>query len=336
MTGRRRILVDRVGGPEVLRVGIDDVPEPGPGQALVRVLAAGVARADLLMRAGRYPGRAPRPPFVPGWDVTGVVEALGPGAPGGWLGRRVTALVLTGGNASHACVAVDDLIPLPDGIDMELAACLPLNYVTAYEMLRQAAGVREGERVLVYGAAGGVGTALLDVARNFGARPYGVASSRDRHVVESFGARFLDRDAGTSVAAPTVHAVIHGGADVVLDPLGGASLRRSWHALRPGGRLVSYGFLAAEGSGGAHMVASLLRLRMWSLLPNGRRATFYRLSVATRRHPARVRAALTTLVSELDAGRLRPLIAAHVPLDRPARAHQLADGHVRGKVLLIP
>jgi NADPH2:quinone reductase len=124
--------------------------------------------------------------------------------------------------------------------------------------------------------------------------------------------------------------------DDVLDPLGGASLRRSWTALRPGGRLVSYGFLAAQPGDRASALVDLLRLRAWVLLPNGRRAAFYRVSVAAPRHPARVRAALTKLVSELDSDRLRPLVAARVPLDQPARAHQLAEGHARGKVLLIP
>lgn len=140
MTPRRRVVVTRTGGPEVLRVDTDDAPEPAPGQLRIRVTAAGVARADLLMRAGRYPGRAPAPPFTPGWDVTGVVDAVGPDVPIRLRGRRVVALTLTGGHASHVNAPAARVVELPDPIDEYAAACLPLTHVTAHELLHHVAG----------------------------------------------------------------------------------------------------------------------------------------------------------------------------------------------------
>lgn len=158
--------------------------------------------------------------------------------------------------------------------------------------------VRPGERVLVHGAAGGVGTALLDVGRILGADMYGVAAPRDHALVREHGAQPVHR------GRESAHR-----ADVVLDMIGGATLRHSWHGLRPGGRLVSYSFLSTD----AVPVRDLLQLRVWNVLPNGRRAAFYRLSTNARRHPDRIRATLERLLTELGQGGLRPRIAARVP-----------------------
>ncbi|GEC06716.1 oxidoreductase [Streptomyces spinoverrucosus] len=322
MTRRRRIVVTRTGGPEVLRVDSDDAPEPGPRHLRIRVTAAGVARADLLMRAGRYPGRAPTPPFTPGWDVTGVVDQVGPHVPTWWRGRRVVALTLTGGHASHVCVPAAGVVEVPDTVQANDAACLPLTHVTANELLHHVARVRPGERVLVHGAAGGVGIALLEIGRLLGAHMYGVAAPRDHAFVETYGGRPVER--GREAATR---------ADVVLDMIGGPTLRASWRSLRPGGRLVSYGFLSTQAS----PPADVLRLRLWNALPNGRRAAFYRLSTNARRRPRRIRATLERLVVQLGEGRLHPRIAACVPLDDPAEAHRIADDPTaRGKVLLVP
>ncbi|MGI5212351.1 zinc-binding dehydrogenase [Plantactinospora sp. CA-290183] len=322
MTRRRRVVITRLGGPEVLRVDTDDAPRPGPGQVRIRVAAAGVARADLLMRAGRYPGRTPTPPFTPGWDATGVVDAVGPDVPARWRDRRVVALTLTGGHASHVCAPAAGVVELPDTLQGYAAACLPLNYVTAYELLHQVARVRPGERVLVHGAAGGVGTALLELGHLHGAEMHGVAAPRDHPLIEEYGAEPVHR----ARAGPTR-------ADVVFDMVGGVTLRDSWRSLHPAGRLVSYGFLASRAS----PPGDLLRLRLWDALPNGRHAAFYRLSSSARRHPERIRATLERLVGKLAEGRLRPRITACIPLDEPAKAHLATDdGASRGKVLLLP
>lgn len=323
---RRSVVVDRFGDPDVLRVDVGEVPQPGPGELRLRVLAAGVASADIQMRAGNYPGRIPRPPFVPGWDVAGVVDAIGPGTTRHWMGRTVVALVLRGGHTSHLCLPSSGVVPLPAGVDVPSAACLPLNYLTAHELVHQVARVRQGERVLVLGAAGGVGTALLDVAGQAGARTVGTASGDDRTIVTDYGADFVDR---------TDAAGFDTGFDVVFDPVGAG---RHAAALRPGGRLVSYGFLAAleDPHPRRSALRHLARLQLRSLRPDGRRAVFYRLSVAARRDPDRLHRTLTTLVADFAAGRLRPLPGVRFPLDEAAEAHRLLTNRARGKVLLLP
>jgi NADPH:quinone reductase-like Zn-dependent oxidoreductase len=334
---RRRVVVESFGDPDVMRISADEVPHPGAGEVRVRVLAAGVAHADILMRAGRYPGGNPRPPFVPGWDIAGVVEALGPGVPDRWHGERIAALVFSGGYASHVCLPADNLVSLPAGVDVHEAACLPLNYVTAYELLRHVAQARPADRILVHGAAGGVGSALLDLASRIGLDAYGTASSRKGSVVTSFGAHFIDytaEDFETCVLAATGD-----GVDAIFDPIGAANLPRSFRTLREGGRLISYGFLDLRWSRfhTLPVLRDLLRLRIWSLLPNGRQTAFYRLSDVARCKPQRIRDNLDSLVSGLQSGNLRPLIAELMPLDRAADAHRLIEhGNVQGKILLVP
>ncbi|MEV0397141.1 zinc-binding dehydrogenase [Polymorphospora rubra] len=328
-TVRRTAVVERHGAPHAVRIRTDEVPEPGPGQVRVRVLAAGIARADTQMRAGTYPGRTPRPPFVTGWDLAGTVEAVGDAVADTWLGQPVVALVLRGAHASHVRVPAADLVALPAGVDPALAASLPLNYLTAYGLLHHAGRAGPGDRILVHGAAGAVGTALLDLARRFGFDAAGTAAARDRDLVESYGARFLDRE-GTLPA---------GRFDVALDPIGGGSLVRSWWALRRGGRLVSYGFAAHLHDPRRQLLAlrDLLRLRAWPLRPGGRRTTFYRLSRTARRDPRSINQALASLVADLADGHLNPVIAARFALDEATDAHRLLErGGVRGKVLLIP
>ncbi|TDB82319.1 zinc-binding dehydrogenase [Micromonospora sp. KC721] len=226
------------------------------------------------------------------------------------------------GGGADVCLPASAAVELPHTIKENDAACLPLTYLTAHELLHHAARVHPGERVLVHGAAGGVGTALLDLGRQLGADMYGVAAPRDHTLVEEYGGQPVQRG---RQALPR--------ADVVLDMVGGHGLRASWQSLKPGGRLVSYGFLAPDAS----PIRDLLQLRVWNALPNGRRVTFYRLSTNARQHPARIRTTLHTLLSNLAEGGLHPRIAACVPLDKPAQAHRTVDDSTaRGKVLLIP
>ncbi|MGI5290708.1 medium chain dehydrogenase/reductase family protein [Nonomuraea polychroma] len=331
---RRRVVVDRYGAPQLMQVVSDEPSAPGPGQVRLRVRFAGVAYADVLMRTGAYPG-GPRPPFVPGWDVAGEVEELGPGVEPKWRGRRAVALVLRGGYASHLTVPVGDLVPVPDGVDLAQAACLPLAYVTAYHLLHRIAGARPGERLLIHGAAGGVGTAVLQLAGTFDVKCFGTASAGKHDVVAGLGAEPIDYRAEDFVAR-----LRDPGVDVVLDAIGGGTLARSFRVLRPGGRLVSYGFSSLVREARAPTLPVLRQLALlcaWSSWPNGKQATFYRLSSIAKRRPAWVLKDLTVLVRLLAARELKPLIGAMLPLECAAEAHELVAGaRVAGKVLLTP
>jgi NADPH2:quinone reductase len=158
----------------------------------MRVHAAGVAFLDLLMREGTYPG-GPKPPFTPGYDLVGEVESTGAGVRGLQVGQRVAALTVYGSYTDWICLPADDLVPVPDGLDAAEAVSLVLNYVTAYQLLHRAARVAPGERILVQGAAGGVGTAILQLGRLAGLEVFGTASAKDLEVVASLGATPIDR-----------------------------------------------------------------------------------------------------------------------------------------------
>src|SRR5438045_3158774 len=246
-TTMKRVVVDHFGGPDVLRVVEDDVPQPGLGEVRVRVLAAGVSFTDAQLRAGAYLG-VPKPPFTPGYDRVGVVEELGPGCTRLREGDRIASLTVWGADAERVCVLEENAVEVPADLDPAEVLSLVFIYMTAYQLLHRTAKVKRGEAVLVHGAAGRVGTAVLELGRVAGLRLYGTCSARDRAAVERLGAVAIDyrhEDFLTRVRELTGGA----GVDVVLDGLGGAVSLRSFRALRPGGRLVVYGHYATLAHG---------------------------------------------------------------------------------------
>jgi hypothetical protein len=189
-----RVIVTHYGGPDALRVVEEECPEPKSGEVRVRVLAAGVSLPDLLMREGVHPEK-PRLPFTPGWDLIGVVDRLGAGISGIESGHIVAALPISGAYAEFVCLPQRELIPVPSGLDAAEAVSLVLNYVTAYQMLHRSAKVGSGQRVLIHGAAGGVGSALLQLGRLVGLEMYGTCSSRGASGRKKTEWRGLDRRA---------------------------------------------------------------------------------------------------------------------------------------------
>ncbi|MCC6829756.1 MAG: zinc-binding dehydrogenase [Thermoleophilia bacterium] len=340
----RRVVAARVGGPEVLELIEERVPEPLIGEVRVRVEAAGVGFPDLLMREGTYPG-GPRPPFTPGCDVVGVVDAVGPGVAGVRRGDRVAALTyhppVFGGYAEVVCLPAESVVAVPAGLDPAAVVSLVLNYVTAYQLLRRRARVRRGERLLVHGAAGGVGTAAMQLGRLFGLERYGTCSAAGARVVADLGGTPIDFR--TEDFVRRLRALPGGGVDVVLDGIGGPVSVRSYRVLRRGGRLVLFGHrstlvdgrrsarrLAAFYAGGATAVLA-------NLLPGGRRVLTYRIAILRDRHPDWFRADLGVLLDLLAQGEIAPLIAERIPLAEARRAHErLGEGGVTGKLILIP
>ena len=160
----QHVVVNRFGGPEVLEIVEDEIPQPGPGTVRVRIIAAGLSGADLLMREGVHP-RTPRTPFTPGWDLVGFVDEVGPGVTGLEHGAMVVAMPIWGSHAKYICLKRDELMLVPPGLDPLEALCLVFNYVTAYQMMHRCARVRSGQRVLIHGGSGGIGTALLQLGK---------------------------------------------------------------------------------------------------------------------------------------------------------------------------
>src|SRR5438045_1609046 len=218
----------------------EEDPRPGPGEVLVKVLAAGVSFTDAQLRAGTYLPGAPKPPFTPGYELVGVVEALGPGCSRPRVGDRIGALTVWGADADRVCVPESGAVQVPEDLDPGEVLSLVFTYMTAYQVLHRTARAKRGETVLVHGAAGRVGTAALELGALAGLRLYGTASARDRAAVERLGAVAIDYRNEDFLAR--VRELTGGdGVDVVVDSLGGPISLRSFRALRPGGRLVVFG-----------------------------------------------------------------------------------------------
>jgi NADPH:quinone reductase len=341
-----RIIVTHYGGPEELRVVEEECPEPKPDEVRVRVLAAGVSLPDLMMREGMHP-ETPRLPFTPGWDLVGVVERLGAGVSGLAPGQSVAALPITGAYAEFVCLPQRELVPVPAGVDAAEAVSLVLNYVTAYQMLHRSAHVRPGQRVLIHGAAGGVGSALVQLGRLAGLEMYGTCSSRGASAVSELGALPIDYQHQDFVQE--MHRLTPEGVDVVFDGIGGTHIWRSRQALRPGGRVGAYGLtaslrggrLAAGRPGRRHRFRSLAIFGVYIaggwLLPGRKRVVPYSIQWLKRLRPAWFQQDLLVLFDLLHQQRIKPLIAQRWPLAEARHAHELlGKGGVTGKIVLVP
>ncbi|WP_344441101.1 medium chain dehydrogenase/reductase family protein [Kitasatospora nipponensis] len=328
--------------PDGLLVRRRPTPAPAAGQALVRVEASGVSFAEQGMRRGRYPGQ-PKFPFVPGYDLVGVVAAVGAGVDPALVGTRVAAMTKIGGWSTHAVLAADGLVPVPAGVGAAEAETVVVNGLTAWGMLHRRAKVRRGQTVLVHGANGGVGTVLIQLARHAGVRVIGVASPRHHDALRAAGVEPVDY-ADLDALVARVRELAPGGVDAVFDNIGGQTVLRSWQLLAPGGTLVSYAIASSSHDKRALLplfFALLGRLTLWNVLPNGRRAGFYDVWHGKRVSPARFRARmrqdLSAVLGLLADGVLTAEIAASFPLTEASAAMRLAESHtVRGKVVLVP
>lgn len=322
--------LDRIGGP--LRARRGPRPEPGPGQVRIAVEHAGVSQADVTIRQGMYPVGA-KLPFVLGYDLVGRVDALGPGVTGLVVGERVAAITVRGAYARYVCWDASDVFPVDGDVDPAKAVCLLLNYMTAYQLLHRAAKVRRGETVFVTSAAGGVGTAILELARIAGVRAIGSTSTGKLELVRSFGAEAVDRFQGDVDAR--VRALCPDGVDVALDAVGGASFSRSYGLLRRGGRFVGYGFTSKMDSPLWGRVDTFARFGWFMLRPDGRKASFYGIMFRKRSHPEQFREDLRALFDLHRAGELDPIVADVLPLERAQEALERVErGEVRGKLVL--
>lgn len=236
----REVVVTRHGAPDVMEVRERPVPEPGPGEVRIRVKAAGVNFADILARLGLYP-EAPPLPFAPGYEVSGYVDALGPGQARHEPGRHVVALVPFGGYAEYAIATADFVWNVPPSLSHNEAAAIPVTFLTGAVALYRMANVKAGEVVLVRGAGGGVGVAALQLARLRRATVIGTASSSKHSALRSLGIDHVIDDRQADLEAEVARLTNGRGADVVLDPLGGAQLQQSYALLAPLGRLISFG-----------------------------------------------------------------------------------------------
>ena len=339
----RAWFVDRYGGPEQLQLRTRIDPAPGPGEVLVRTAAIGLNFADLFVRAGAYP-RTPRPPFVPGMEISGTVEALGEGvevAAALSPGRPVVAVPLFGGHAEKVVVPAARVFPLPDGVDLIDAAAMPVVFLTAWYALERAqvrVRVAAGERVVVTAAAGGVGTALLQLLAERGAKTVALVGSEAKLALcRELGAA----EAGLYDAAePLIDRAFGGRADVVIDAIGGRLFRRLWRRLEPGGRYVLYGFAAASGERGvARLKAARELLAMGFFSPYGfvqacRTLIGFNLSLLPDK-TRELQDAAQKLFEAWKLRRIRPILGPRFAFESRPDAHRtLAGRGTTGKVVI--
>jgi NADPH:quinone reductase-like Zn-dependent oxidoreductase len=342
----KAVVLTGTGGPEVLRVEERPDPPVGPGEIRIAVKAAGINFADTMARAGLYPD-APKPPCVLGYEVAGTVESIGDGVDSHAVGDRVVAGTRFGGQAELVVVPQEQALPLPERLSFEQGAAFPVNYGTAYAALIVMGGLREGDRVLIHAAAGGVGIAATQIARNAGAEIFGTASPSKHEAIRAQGVthpidyRSLDFEA-------EVRRIAGGeGIDLAIDALGPTSFRKDYRLLRQGGRLVMFGISENSQQGRRDIPATLrallamptATLPWWKslMMMNENKGVFGLNMLHWWDREGSLDRLTEPLMADLDSGRLEPVVAESFPFERAGEAHQfIADRRNVGKVVLFP
>jgi NADPH:quinone reductase-like Zn-dependent oxidoreductase len=333
--GYRQVVMTAFGGPEVLQViRQTTLPRPGPGEVRVRVLAAGVSYTDTMVRRGIYPGIDAELPYAPGYDLVGIVDAVGEGVTGVTVGQRVADLSVWGAYSDYVIRDDDGLVPVPAGVDSAEAVSLVLSYMTAYQMLHRVAEVRAGQKILIHGASGGVGTALAQLGGIAGLRMFGTASTRNQEYVAALGVTPIDYRTEDFVVR-VMEATDGEGVDAVFDAIGLENFKRSYRTLKAGGVLVPYGFYSASDTG-AEFGQYVSQRAEWNAIPNGARAAaFYSISRLRKERLDWFKEDLAALFDLLASGTLTPKVSGVFPLEEAATAHELFDDKkVRGKLVL--
>jgi len=334
----RQIEIPKFGDPEVLRLAERPTPEPGPGELRIAVAAAGVNFADLMARLGLY-DKTPPLPAVMGWEVSGTIEAVGDGVSSDWVGVDVIALTHFGGYATHAIASEQQVIRRPPGLDAITAAAVPVHGLSAWVLLDVMARVREGDRLLVHSAGGGLGLMVTQLAKSRGAYVVGTASARKHAALHDMG---IDRV--VDYTTEDVGEVLAGeGFDVILDPLAGESWKTSFGLLRGGGKLLVYGYSGAV-TGPTRRLGALVRTFRsipWLLfnpfrLMRANQAVMGMELEYMWGEADRVQAWFTKVVELADSGVMRPVVHAAVPLEHAAEAHRMIHARENfGKVVLV-
>jgi synaptic vesicle membrane protein VAT-1 len=340
----RALVVRRYGPPEVFESQQVPDPQPKAGEVLIRVKAVGVNFGDLLQRMGIYPG-VPKPPFIPGMEIAGVVEKVVEAsrpAEGDALkpGDAVTALTQFNAYAEWAVVSARQVYRLPAGMTFDDAAAIPVNYLTAFHSMFTMGNLQPGDRVLIHGAAGGVGIAAVQLARARGLITFGTAGPAKQEFLRKIGVDHAV-DYEKSDFVEVVRKFAPDGIEMVMDPIGGKSFSRSYKCLGPVGRLVIYGFSgAAAPDGKRSMVRGLTALlqtpsfRPLKLLADSISVMGVNLGKLQSR-PALLRTELEEIFRMYSAGEIKPVIGKTFPLDQAAAAHQyIHDRKNIGKVIL--
>ncbi|MCE7984515.1 MAG: oxidoreductase [Caldilinea sp. CFX5] len=323
------VTVTRRGPPSVLQVVEHELREPAaPSEVRIKVLATPVCGPDVQNRYGQTP-IALRIPYTPGYAIIGAVDAVGVGVSQVAVGDRVAALTVTGGYAEYIYLHEEQLAPVPMSVDPAAAATIVLNYLVAYQILHRAAKVKAGDKVLIIGASGGVGTAFLQLGQRAGLMMYGLASARKAPIVTAYGATPIDYQRQDFVEV--IRQAEPAGLQAVFDGMGGDYVDRGFSVLAPGGTLVVYGN-PLRFAGVLRLLGKLIVL---NLSPNGKRVKLYG-TTASRFNRQRLLADWATLFQWLAEGAINPVIMQKFPILAAAKANELLEsGAVVGNLVLV-
>jgi NADPH:quinone reductase-like Zn-dependent oxidoreductase len=336
MATYRAVMLTKKGGPEVLETVELPLEAPKPGEARVKVRACGVGATDIIMRTGYYP-YAPKVPFVPGYDVVGDVEAVGPGVTAVKVGDRVCCLAVHGGYAEVFTRGADELVAVPPGLDDAEVVALILNYMTAYQMIHRVANQKAGETALVTGANGGVGQALCELLRLIDVKVYGAASKRAHDLVRALGAIPIEGGRESPIDE-ALHVVCPDGVDASYDALGGKYVAQCIDATHKKGHVVAYGFSSTTHEGKTHnleVAHGYLSTFVTSRL-SGRKGSFYGITQWYRKDRAPFVEDMPKLFALLAAKKIQPKIAARLGLLDARKGNEMLEkGGVDGKIVLV-
>ena len=324
----KSVVITKKGSPEVLKVIENELRALRSGEARIKILATGVGRTDVVMRYGFYPF-APRIPFAPGYEIIGVVDAIGQGVSRVAVGDRVAAITVYGGYSEYIFLNEEHLVHVPATLDPAEAVSLILNYVTAYQMLHRFAKVQAGGKILITGANGGVGTALLQLGKLANLTMYATASRNNHDLLVEHGA--IPIDYHSQDFADVIHEAEPNGIDFVLEGIGGNHIPRAFKVLRRGGKLVEYG-----NSGFIALLLDLVKLQMLTWFSNGKSSEFYGITGIYRKDKQTFMEDLPVLFNLLQEGKLKAIIAAKFPILEAAKANELLESRkVNGKIVLL-
>lgn len=324
----KNVVLTKRGGPEVLEVQEKTLRPPNPNEVQIKILSCGVGRTDIAMRRGYYP-YAPKLPFVPGYEIVGEVTAVGSIADRFEIGDTVTALTIFGGYSEYIYLPEDSLVSVPENVRPDEAVALILNYCTAYQMLHRVLDVKKGDKVLIIGASGGVGSALLDLGNLKGLKLYGTASLEKRDLIKDQGVVPLDYNSEEWVG--NLKKMEPNGLDYVIDGVGKEYIGKGFSLLRKGGKLVEYAFPNFQ-----KMFIGLLKVKLLDLFPNGKKAEFYGISENYRKDKSTVLEDIEILLDLSKENKIKPLIAERYPILEAANANSsLESGKISGKIILV-
>lgn len=325
----KSIVVTKRGGPEVLQIVENELRPPAAKQARIKVLATGVGRTDINYRYGLSPF-APKVPFVPGYEIMGIVDAIGDDVTLVKVGDRVAALTGHGGYSEFIYLGAEHLVRVPSSLDPADVVVVVLNYVSACQMLHRVAKVKAGDKVLINGASGGMGTALLELGKLAGLKMYGTASQSKHHILIEFGTVAIDYHSQDFVEV--IRQAEPNGLDFAFEGMGGEHADRALSVLRTGGKLIAY----AAPIGLSTILKDALKLARINLLSKSKSAEFYGITALYLRDKKPFMEDLPLLLTMLEEGKIKPFIAAKLPILEARQANEMLEsGQVTGNLVLL-